>query len=53
MIHNDTPKDQTIGELQSAIADMGEGERKGPLNLRRLCVSRVAFHIPKNVSLGF
>jgi len=29
---------------------MGEKE---PLNLRKLCMSGVAFHIPKNISLGF
>lgn len=49
IISNDTPKDQTLRDLQRAVAV----REKEPLNLRKLCLSRVAFHIPQNISLAF
>lgn len=53
MIHNDTPKDQSIGDLQSAIAERERAEGEGTTELEKALYVQGGFLHSQNVSLGF
>lgn len=53
IISNDTPQRPDSQRSAKSCSCQGEDGEKEPLNPRELCLSRVAFHIPQNISLAF